>query len=135
VGVLDPVSHTYGGYLASLDDHGDEVSKVDDVPEGLSFDEVVDWATERAAQVFLRPHWDSGTTYWAGDGGFHSYPVLDRSRRTEAADRVDDRPTGITGLIANCAHCDWCGTFEDEPTLVAAYAAHARDVHAGQSSS
>ena len=40
----------------------------------MAFEGIVEWARERAAQVFVRPHWDSGTTYWAGDGDHDAHP-------------------------------------------------------------
>lgn len=86
----NPVDSTYSGYLASLDEDGGEVAQTAHAPAGLSFDQIIEWATEQAAQVFIRPHWDSGTTYWAGDGDHTGHPVLDRVRAVEAADRIGD---------------------------------------------
>jgi hypothetical protein len=128
----NPLDRTYSGYVASLDEHGREAAQVDYAPEGLDFDEVMRWATEAASSVFVRPHWDSGTTYWAGDDGDHSaHPHLDRTRAGEPADEVVERPISISGVIANCADCDWKGTFTNQAELLSAYAAHARDRHGG----
>lgn len=102
-----------GGLLRVAEDGG-EVAQVADAPAGLSFDQIIGWATEQAAKVFIRPHWDSGTTYWAGDGDHIAHPTLDRSRVVEAADRVGEGETVIAGVIANCAHCAWKGTFVNQ---------------------
>ena len=125
----NPVDSNYSGYVASLDEDGGEVAQVADAPDGLSFDQIIEWATEQAAKVFIRPHWDSGTTYWAGDGDHTAHPILDRSRAGEAADRVGEGETVIAGVIANCAHCAWRGTFANQAELIGAYAAHAHEAH------
>lgn len=125
----DPLDSTYSGYLAALDEDDGEVAKVADAPDGLSFEHVIRWATDSAAQVFIRPHWDSGTTYWAGDGEHTAHPILDRSRATEPAERVSERPFTISGVIANCADCDWKGTFDNQAALFAGYTAHAIEAH------
>ena len=127
----NPLDRTYSGYIASLAEDGQEVTKVADAPDGLAFDEIIGWATETAAQVSIRLHWDSGTTYWAGDGDHTAHPLLDRTRPGEPADDVGARPVSISGVIANCGDCDWRGTFANQAELLSAYAAHARDRHGG----
>jgi hypothetical protein len=127
-----PLEGRYSGYLGQLVEHGDEVAKVADAPDGLDFDGIFEWATTAAAQVFFRPHWDSGTTYWAGDDLDHTaHPRLDPRRAHEPADLVAAGPAEISGVIANCADCDWHGTFTSQAELVSAYAAHAHDRHGG----
>ena len=37
-------------------------------PEFTSLDEALTWARVRAPSVIVRPWWDNGTEYWAGDG-------------------------------------------------------------------
>lgn len=125
----NPLDGTYSGYLALLDEDGKEAAKVDDAPDGLSFDEIVDWATASATQVFVRPHWDSGTTYWAGEGDHSAHPSLDGSRAGEPAERVPQRPFTISGVIANCGACGWKGNFDNQAVLLGAYTAHAIDAH------
>lgn len=122
----DPLDRSYSGYIEALD----EDRQVAIAPEGLDFDAIVHWATEAAASVFVRPHWDSGTTYWAGDDGDHTaHPLLDRTRAGEPAERVAERPFTISGVIANCVDCDWKGTFDNQAALLDGYTAHAIEAH------
>ena len=37
----------------------------------------------------------------------------------------------ISGVIANCADCDWKGTFPNQAALIGAYTTHAHDAHGG----
>ena len=128
----NPIDCTYSGYLADVDEEGHEVAMIGDAPGDLDFHAIIGWARAVAAQVFIRPHWDSGTTYWAGDGDHASLPLLDETRAGEPADAAPEMPFVISGLIANCAHCDWHGTFADQDELSAAYSAHAHEAHRGQ---
>ncbi|MHA4848684.1 hypothetical protein L1080_003950 [Rhodococcus sp. MSC1_016] len=47
-------------------------------PEFTSLDEALMWARVRAPSVIVRPWWDNGTEYWAGDG-----PPPERYRELE----------------------------------------------------
>ena len=129
--VWNPLDRTYAGYVASLTGDGREVAKVADAPDGIPFEQVIGWATQMAAEVFVRPHWDPSTTYWAGDGVHDAHPLLDRDRAGEPVEVVDDGPVTISGVIANCADCDWHGTFPNHAELLTAYAAHAHDHGSG----
>lgn len=131
----NPLDRAYSGYVASLTHDGNEVGKLAEAPDGLGFEEILGWARETAAEVFVRPHWDSGTTYWAGDGDHVAHPVLDRDRAGEPAEVVGDAPISTSGVIANCADCDWHGTFANRAELVGAYAAHAHEHHGGSARS
>lgn len=128
----NPVDCTYSGYLAEVDEDGREVAKIDDAPDGLDFHEIIGWARASAAQVLIRPHWDSGTTYWAGDGDHRGLPLLDPTRAGEPADTAPERSVVISGVLGNCAHCDWHGTFDNHADLAAAYGTHAVEAHLPQ---
>ena len=50
-------------------------------PEFTSLDDALTWARVRAPAVIVRPWWDNGTEYWAGDGQTpERYRELERPR-------------------------------------------------------
>jgi hypothetical protein len=55
---------------------------------------------------------------------------LDPSRAGEPAEIAGDGLITISG-VADCADCDWHGTFANRAELRGAYAAHAHDHHGG----
>jgi hypothetical protein len=59
---------TVGRYEVSWQGHGDDRDLLEKGPDMASLDEALEWARRRSARVIVRPSWDAGVHYWAGQG-------------------------------------------------------------------
>lgn len=126
----DDPTQRYTGYLAEPDEAGREVRFVEDAPKLRSVYAALGWANENAASTFIRPHWNTGTTYHTGDRDRPNHPRLDLERAGEPPSRPQSSsPREVSGVVGNCVHCDWTGTFPTGDDLRAAYAQHVAASH------
>ncbi|MFW2240057.1 hypothetical protein ACVH9Z_41535 [Rhodococcus opacus] len=80
--IIDPGPHHYSGHWSgslgrrSPGESEDVVYQNDPQFDDLS--DALEWARRRSSRVFVRPAWDPGTTYWAGDDSAgHTWPRLE----------------------------------------------------------
>jgi hypothetical protein len=62
---VDP-AHYGCHWEPSFDDQDED--RYEDGPEFDTLDEALTWARRRSGDIVVRPAWDRGSTYWAGDG-------------------------------------------------------------------
>lgn len=122
----------YGGYLAELDEDGQEIGQIESVPETPSLRVALAWSRERAAKVIVRPSWDEDTHYWAGDPPPRGSmpPLPDEPAWPDDLFQERDAPTDLEHMwLLRCSVCGWCADGATQEAAKEALITHHRATH------
>lgn len=119
----------YTGYVAELDEAGKEVGKGEDAPVGPDLADLLAWARVKASRIIVRPAWDPGVHYWAGDGSSprDRYPLLPDSKDWPAVSEEGPPVDGTS--LARCTDCSWIAAGPSDEAVRDALRQHSRDAH------